>query len=41
LLEAHLLSYKDVKFELEHLAANPIDLPLPAHENVRGSSYYN
>jgi transposase len=41
LLEAHLLSYKEVKSELEHLTANPIDLPLPAHENVRGSSYYD
>ena len=40
LLEAHLLSYRDVKSELEHLSDTSPDLPLPAHENVRGSSYY-
>ena len=41
LLEAGLLSYRDVKSELEHLAAaNSPEPPLPAHENVRGSHYY-
>lgn len=41
LLEADLLSYRDVKSELERLAAaNPPEPPLPAHENVRGSNYY-
>jgi transposase len=41
LLPAHLLSYKDVKFELERLAASLPAEPLPAHENVRGQSYYH
>ncbi|MCL4562958.1 MAG: IS21 family transposase [Chloroflexi bacterium] len=40
LLTANLLSYRDVKAELEHLAANVSETVLPAHENVRGSSYY-
>jgi len=41
LLPAHLLSYKDVKAELERLAANLPAEPLPVHENVRGQSYYH
>jgi transposase len=41
LLEAHLLSYRDVKSELEHLAANAPSSSLPAHENVRGDTYYH
>lgn len=41
LLEANLLSYQDVKHELARLTANLPDLPLPAHENVRGNSYYH
>ena len=41
LLEADLLSYNDVKSELERLvAANSPEPPLPTHENVRGSNYY-
>ena len=41
LLEADLLSYRDVKSELERLvAANTPEPPLPAHENVRGNNYY-
>ena len=44
-LEARLLSYRDVKAELDHQAqlslpaAQP--LALPAHENIRGEPYYN
>lgn len=41
LLEANLLSYKDVKAELAHLDLDTSDLVLPAHKNVRGSSYYH
>jgi transposase len=41
LLTAHLLSYRDVKFELERLAADLSANPLPAHENVRGDTYYH
>ena len=41
LLPAHLLSYKDVKAELERLVANLPSEPLPIHENVRGQSYYH
>jgi len=41
LLPAHLLSYTDVKSELERLAANAPAEPLPLHENVRGQSYYH
>lgn len=40
LLTAHLLSYRDLKSELERLATQATDTVLPAHENVRGSSYY-
>lgn len=40
LLTANLLSYRDLKSELERLAAQATDTALPAHENVRGSSYY-
>jgi hypothetical protein len=44
-LEARLLSYRDVKAELDHqsqlsLSATP-PLALPAHENIRGEPYYN
>ena len=43
LLKDHLLSYRDVKAELDSLTtashASPAS-PLPAHENVRGSEYY-
>ena len=41
LLPAHLLSYKDVKSELERLEIDLPAEPLPAHENVRGQSYYH
>lgn len=36
---AHLLSYRDVKAELENRA--PVSVPAPLqHENIRGESYY-
>jgi len=39
---AHLLSYRDLKAELDALAAAPAPTsPLPAHENVRGDTYYH
>ena len=41
LLSAHLLTYKDLKAELEHLTRDIPVQPLPAHENVRGDTYYN
>jgi transposase len=41
LLAAHLLTYQDLKAELEHLPAEPAPHPLPAHDNVRGDSYYH
>jgi len=41
LFSAHLLTYKDLKSELEHLTKNISSQPLPAHEHVRGDSYYN
>ncbi len=41
LLSAHLLTYKDLKSELEHLTKNISTQPLPAHEHVRGDTYYN
>jgi hypothetical protein len=43
LLNAHLLSYRDLKAELEALAntaSNAEQLPLPIHENIRGKTYY-
>lgn len=40
LLTANLLSYRDIKSELERLAVQASETILPAHENVRGSSYY-
>lgn len=45
-LAAHLLSYKDVKNELDALArisapASAELTPLPAHEHVRGETYYH
>jgi transposase len=41
LLTAHLLSYQDLKSELEQLAKTVSTQPLPSHENVRGNTYYN
>ena len=41
LLAAHLLTYKDLKSELEHLTRDLPVQPLPAHEHVRGDTYYN
>lgn len=41
LLAAHLLSYQDLKSELERLAKTVPTQPLPTHENVRGNTYYN
>jgi transposase len=42
LLAASLFSYRDVKSELERLAAaNPPEPSLPVHENVRGNHYYH
>jgi transposase len=41
LLAAGLFSYRDVKSELERLAADTTEQPLPAHENVRGNNYYH
>jgi len=41
LLPARLLSYRDVKAELERLTADAPASPLPAHENVRGNTYYH
>jgi len=41
LLSAHLLTYKDLKSELEHLTKNVSIQPLPAHEHVRGDTYYH
>ena len=41
-LSAHLLSYRDLKAELDALAAAPAaSSPLPPHENVRGDTYYH
>jgi transposase len=52
MLDAHLLTYRDLKAELEALAATasrsahgpaalPETPPLPTHENIRGKSYYS
>ena len=41
LLNTKLLTYKDLKAELEHLTRDLPIQPLPAHENVRGDTYYN
>jgi transposase len=41
LLLAKLLTYKDLKSELEHLTPDLPVQPLPAHEHVRGDTYYN
>jgi len=42
LLEADLLSYRDLKAELERLEADKTPpKPLPEHENLRGSAYYH
>lgn len=43
-LEAKMLSYRDVKAELIRLAKSPLSssqpVSLPAHENIRGDTYY-
>lgn len=41
LLPAHLLTYQDLKSELEHFSNEVSTNPLPAHENVRGDTYYH
>lgn len=41
LLPAGLLSYRDVHAELERIAAHQPAPSLPAHENVRGNTYYH
>jgi transposase len=41
MLNAKLLSYKDLKSELEHITKDLPIQPLPAHEHVRGDNYYN
>ncbi len=41
LLPSKLLTYKDLKSELERLTGDLPVQPLPAHENVRGDTYYN
>jgi transposase len=42
LLHADLLSYRDLKAELERLATEKSPpKPLPEHENLRGSNYYH
>ena len=41
LLLAKLLTYQDLKSELEHLPADRSMPALPAHDNVRGDSYYH
>jgi transposase len=39
---AHLLSYGDLKSELEALARQtPLDQPPTVHENIRGETYYH
>jgi len=41
LLQADLLSYRDLKAELKRLEAEKTpSKPLPEHENLRGSAYY-
>ncbi len=39
-LADNLFSYRDLKAELEALAASAPDTPMPVHENVRGDTYY-
>ena len=49
MLDARLLTYRDLKAELESLASSsakssltlPETTPLPAHENIRGEPYYS
>jgi transposase len=41
LLPGKLLTYKDLKSELERLTRDLPIQPLPAHANVRGDAYYN
>ena len=41
LLSPKLLSYKDLKSELEYITKDLPVQPLPAHEHVRGDTYYN
>jgi hypothetical protein len=41
-LADNLFSYRDLKAELQALAAaSTPDTSLPAHENVRGKTYYH
>ena len=41
LCSARLLTYQDLKSELEHITRDLPVQPLPAHEHVRGDTYYN
>jgi transposase len=41
LLSPRLLTYQDLKSELEHLTKDLSIQTLPAHENVRGDTYYH
>jgi len=41
LLPARLLTYQDLKSELEQLSKDTSTPPLPVHENVRGDTYYH
>jgi transposase len=41
LLPPRLFTYHDLKSELEHLTKDMSAPPLPAHENVRGDTYYH
>jgi transposase len=41
LLPENLLTYQDLKSELELLSKEASTDPLPAHENVRGDTYYH
>jgi transposase len=41
LLPSKLLTYKDLKSELERLTQNAPVQPLPTHEHVRGDTYYH
>jgi hypothetical protein len=41
LLPGKLLTYKDLKSELERLTRDLPVQPLPTHEHVRGDTYYH
>ena len=41
LLPSRLLTYQDLKSELEHLSKDTSTHQLPVHENVRGDTYYH